>query len=193
VDGARFVEVDVRGREIASGRDLILGGYPDGTDYVPGNNITLTIDKDIQIAAYDSFKKNGRIGSVVALDPHSGEILALLNAPSFNPNNFSTGIPADIWSQLINDPFKPLRNKVVQDFFPPGSTFKAIVALAALQEKAITPSSTFFCPGYLSFGKRKYNCWQRHGHGAVNVIQALERSCDVFFYHLGINLIKNII
>ncbi len=192
-DGARFVEVDARGREIASGRDLILGGYPEGTDYVPGHNVTLTIDKDIQIAAYESFQRNKRIGSIVALDPHSGEILALVNAPSYNPNSFATGIPTDVWAQLVNDPFKPLRNKAVQDHFPPASTFKAIVAIAALQEKAITVNSTFTCPGYLMFGKRKYNCWQKHGHGAINVMTALEKSCDVFFYHLGINLGMDVI
>lgn len=188
IDGARFVEVDARGREIASGKDLIIGGYPEGADYVPGHSITLTIDKDIQQAAYDSFIRNKRTGSIVVLDPNTGEVLSMVNTPSYDPNHFSTGIPAEIWSQLVNDPFKPLRNKAVQDHYPPGSTFKTIVAIAALEEKLITTKSTFSCPGYLNFGRRKYNCWRKHGHGSVNVFQALERSCDVFFYHLGIDL-----
>ncbi|MBK9293298.1 MAG: penicillin-binding protein 2 [Oligoflexia bacterium] len=188
VDGARFVEVDARGREIASGKDLILGGYPEGADYVPGHNITLTIDKDIQQAAYDSFIKNKHTGSVVVLDPNTGEILSMVNTPSYDPNYFSTGISPEIWSQLVNDPFKPLRNKAVQDHYAPGSTFKTIVAIAALEEKLITTKTTFSCPGYMNFGRRKYNCWRKHGHGPVNVYQALERSCDVFFYHLGIDL-----
>jgi penicillin-binding protein 2 len=188
VDGARFVEVDARGREVLAGKDLVIGGFPTGSDYIPGHKMTLTIDRDLQQVAYDSFKKNDRIGSIVALDPRSGEILALVNAPSFDPNNFSTGIPPDIWAQLVNDPYKPLRNKVVQDYFPPGSTFKAIVAIAALQEKIITPQTTFFCPGFLKFGKRPYHCHLERGHGSVNIYQALERSCDVYFYHLGILL-----
>src|SRR6185369_5103207 len=114
---------------------------------------------------------NKRIGSIVTLDPRSGEVLAMINSPSFDPNHFSTGIPPEIWAQLVNDPFKPLRNKVIQDHFPPGSTFKAIVAIAGLQEKIITPSSTFFCPGFLKFGKRPYHCWKQHGHGSVNVLR----------------------
>jgi penicillin-binding protein 2 len=188
IDGARFVEVDARGREITGSRTLISSGFPEETDYVPGRNITLTIDKDLQQAAYDSFVRNKRMGSIVALDPRTGEILAMINSPSFDPNHFSTGIPPEIWAQLVNDPFKPLRNKAIQDHFPPGSTFKAVVALAALQEKIVTPNSTFFCPGFLKFGKRPYHCWQQRGHGYVNVYQAMERSCDVFFYQLGISL-----
>jgi penicillin-binding protein 2 len=188
VDGARFVEVDARGREVAAGKDLVIGGFPAGSDYIPGRKMTLTIDRDLQQAAYEAFKKDKQIGSIVALDPRSGDILALVNAPSFDPNHFSTGIPPEIWAQLVNDPYKPLRNKVIQDYFPPGSTFKAVVAIAALQEKIITPQSTFFCPGFLKFGKRPYHCHLKNGHGSVNVYQALERSCDVFFYHLGIVL-----
>ncbi len=188
IDGAQFVEVDARGRGVQAGRDLITGGFPDEVDSVPGRNITLTIDKDLQQVAYESMLKNKRIGSVVALNPANGEILAMVNAPSFDPNHFSTGIPTDIWAELVNDPFKPLRNKVIQDHFSPGSTFKAIVAIAALSEKIITPSSTYFCPGFLKYGRRPYHCWMKHGHGAVNIYQALERSCDVFFYHLGLEL-----
>lgn len=187
-DGARFVEVDARGREIASGKDLILGGYPDGTDYSAGHNMTLTIDRDIQKTAFESFQKAKQIGSAIVLDPNDGEVLAMLNMPSFDPNHFSTGIPADVWAQLVNDPNKPMRNKVVQDWYSPGSTFKAIVALAALEEKAITPQTTFFCPGYLAFGKRRYSCWNHKGHGYVNVVQAIEESCDVFFYQVGLKV-----
>ncbi|MDZ4677131.1 MAG: penicillin-binding protein 2 [Oligoflexia bacterium] len=188
VDGERFVSVDAREREVAVGRDLILTGYPESTDSIPGRNLVLTIDKDLQATAYESMKRNKQIGSVVAIDPNTGEILSLLNAPSFDPNHFSTGIPPDIWAQLVNDPFKPLRNKVIQDHFPPGSTFKAIVALAALQEKVITINSSYHCGGFMKFGRRDYHCWKKHGHGRVNVFQALESSCDVFFYHVGLQL-----
>lgn len=107
IDGARSVVVDARGREIAAlGRDQILGNYPEMTDYVPGHNITLTIDKDLQKVAFDAMKANKRIGSVVAMNPQTGEILTVLNAPSFDPNSFSTGISPDVWAELVNDPFK---------------------------------------------------------------------------------------
>jgi penicillin-binding protein 2 len=181
--------VDARGREIAAlGKDQILGSYPETTDYVPGRNMTLTIDKDLQKIAYDSMMANKRIGSVVAMNPQSGEILTMMNSPSFDPNNFSTGISPDTWAGLVNDPFKPMRNKVIQDYFPPGSTFKAVVAIAAIEEKIINPYTTFFCPGFLKFGKRPFHCWKPSGHGSVNVYGALEKSCDVFFYHLGLML-----
>jgi len=188
LDGSRATIVDARGREIASAKDNILGNYQESTDYLPGKNMTLTIDKEIQKAAWDSFQANKRIGSIVALDPNNGEILAMINAPSFDPNNFSTGIPPEVWAELVNDPFKPLRNKAIQDHFPPGSTFKAIVALAGLEEKVITPNTTFFCPGYLKYGKRIWHCHIARGHGYMDVRHALEQSCDVFFYNVGMRL-----
>ncbi|MCC6277184.1 MAG: penicillin-binding protein 2 [Oligoflexia bacterium] len=187
VDGAKFVSVDAREREIQVGRDL-LGGYPDAADYVPGKNITLTIDKDLQRDGYESMKRNNLMGSVVALDPNSGEILTMLNLPSFNPNHFSTGIPPEIWTKLVNDPFKPLRNKAIQDHYPPASTFKTVVGLAALQEGVINLNTSYNCTGLLRFGRRDYHCWVKHGHGRVNFFEALERSCDVFFYQVALNL-----
>ncbi|MGE3974812.1 MAG: penicillin-binding transpeptidase domain-containing protein, partial [Bdellovibrionales bacterium] len=101
---------------------------------------------------------------------------------------FSKGITAKLWSDLASDPFQILRNKVIQTHTPPGSTSKAVVALAALQEKLITPRTTFFCRGALKFGRRNYHCHIKYGHGDVNVYQALEQSCDVFFYRIGIAL-----
>jgi len=186
-DGSRATVVDARGREIPS-KEQILGSYQGTSDYIPGKNMTLTIDKDVQTAAYQSMVANKRIGSVVALDPRSGEIYAMVNTPSFDPNSFSSRIPPDVWANLVNDPFKPLRNKAIQDHFPPGSTFKAFVALAALQEKVITPATTFFCAGFLKYGKRPWHCYQKQGHGYMNVYTGLEESCDVYFYNLGIRL-----
>ena len=143
IDGSSATVVDARGREIPITKDNILGSYQESTDYIPGKNITLTIDKELQKAAWDSFEANKRIGSIVALDPTTGEVLAMINAPSFDPNNFSTGIPPEVWAELVNDPFKPLRNKAIQDHFPPGSTFKAIVALAALEESHYSQHDIF--------------------------------------------------
>jgi penicillin-binding protein 2 len=187
-DGLSFVQVDAHGREANVGTPSLLNTLAQEQEAIPGSTYQLTIDKDVQLAAYEALNKTGRIGGAVAMNPNTGEVLAWVNAPSFDPNEFSTGISPKIWSQLINDPFKPLRNKVIQDHVAPGSTFKAIVALAALQEKEITTSTTHFCTGRLQFGRRPYHCHLKEGHGAVNVTQALEQSCDVFFYKVGISL-----
>ena len=187
-DGVSVVQVDARGREAAQAEGpSFLGVLGQTQEAVPGNSLILTVDKDIQEVAAKSFAGEGRIGAVVAMTPQ-GEVLAWVNAPSYDPNSFSTGLTGDIWSQLVNDPFKPLRNKVIQDHTPPGSTFKAIVALAALEEKVITEKTTHYCPGHLSFGKRVYHCHLERGHGEVNVFQALEQSCDVFFFKVGMAL-----
>lgn len=187
-DGMRFVQVDAHGREINTRTPAFLSALDQTQESEPGRSLLLTIDKDLQEAAYKAFNLNGKIGGVVALDPKSGEVLAWANGPSFDPNEFSTGISPQIWAKLVNDPFKPLRNKVIQDHTPPGSTFKAIVALAGLEEKVINTQSTYFCPGFLKFGRRPYHCHIRQGHGSVSVLHALEQSCDVFFYRLGIEM-----
>jgi penicillin-binding protein 2 len=187
-DGQSFVQVDAHGREINENTSTIFKDIVQTQDSMPGYNLKLTIDKDIQDAAYLAFNKTNHIGGLVALNPINGEILAWANAPSFDPTEFSTGISPKIWQSLVNDPFKPLRNKVIQDHTAPGSTFKAIVALAALEEKVITINSTHSCPGFLKFGKRIYHCHLRQGHGTVNVVHALEQSCDVFFYKVGMAL-----
>jgi penicillin-binding protein 2 len=189
ISGQDFIQVDARGREITSlSVPEFIGDISLSKDPVPGHTLMLTLDKDIQQAAYDAFIGKGKIGGLVALNPRNGEILAWVNGPSFDPTEFSKGISAKTWNDLVNDPFKPLRNKVIQDHFPPGSTFKAIVALAALQEGVINQNSTHFCPGFYKFGKRVYHCWSRAGHGSVNVTHALEQSCDVFFYKMGLAL-----
>ncbi|MGE0762026.1 MAG: penicillin-binding protein 2 [Bdellovibrionales bacterium] len=188
-DGLWFVEVDARGREAASDNPLHLGLKP--RDAVPGENLVLTIDKDVQEAAYKAMfrddKYGDRIGGIVAMKSN-GEILAWVNTPSFDPNEFTTGISQAVWDKLNNDPFKPLRNKVIQDHFSPGSTFKPIVAVAALQEKIITPTSLVFSPASLKFGRRLYHDHSKTGYGHITVLDALERSSNVFFYKMGISL-----
>lgn len=189
-DGIWFVEVDARGREAKTENPSYFGFSPQ--EPVPGNNIVLTIDKDIQIAAYQAMMqrqdaKGPRIGSLVAMKSN-GEILAWLSSPSFNPNEFSTGIDPAQWSKLVNDPHRPLRNKVIQDHYSPGSTLKPIVALAALQEKIIRGDTLVFSPGQLKFGNRFYHDHTKHGHGNVTVLDAIERSTNVFFYKMGISL-----
>lgn len=188
-DGISFVEVDARGREAQTETPSFLGLR--SQDKVPGNNLVLTIDRDIQEAAFKAMKREDhigpRIGGLVAMKSN-GEILAWVNQPSYNPNEFSTGISSELWSKLINDPFKPLRNKVIQDHYSPGSTFKPIVALAALQENVIAADTEIYSPGAIRFGRRTYHDYTRAGHGNVTVIDAIERSSNIFFYKMGIAL-----
>ena len=128
-----------------------------------------------------------RIGAVVAMKSN-GEILAWLNAPSFDPNDFATEVTTKIWNKINNDPYKPLRNKVIQDHFWPGSTFKPLVALAALQDKAITDKTLVNAPGKLWFGNRWFHNHNKNGEGLITVYDAIERSSNVFFYNMGIKL-----
>lgn len=187
-DGQFLVQVNAHGREIPNLQENLFSGITQKQDPIPGNSLQLTIDADLQVATHKAFNETQRIGAVVALDPTSGEILAWINSPSYNSNDFSTGLTKKLWNKLINDPFKPLINKVIQDHSPPGSTFKAIVALAALQEKVITKRTKYYCSGVMPLGRRRYHCNARWGHGNITVLEALERSCNVFFYKLGIEL-----
>jgi penicillin-binding protein 2 len=185
-DGISVMQVDVRGRE-ALGSSNLLGEMAGVTPAAPGNNVILTIDKDIQQAAYDSFIGKGHIGGAVAMKSN-GEILAWVSGPSYDPNEFSAGISTQLWSKLINDPDKPLRNKVIQDHNSPGSTFKPLMAVASLAESVITPTTLITCPGSFKYGARLYHDHLKGGHGNIYVTQALERSSNVFFYKMGIAL-----
>lgn len=186
-DGVRFIQVDAHGRETITEIPNIYGEKIQDLDPTHGNNAVLTLDRDIQLAAYNSFELNKRIGSLVAMKPN-GEILAWINTPSFNPNYFATEIPAKIWSELITNPFRPLRNKAIQDHFSPGSTFKPFVAMAALQDGAITENTHIFAPGRFRFGNRWYHNHNKNGEGNITVKEAIERSSNVFFYQMGIKL-----
>jgi penicillin-binding protein 2 len=189
-DGLQLLEVDAHGRSSRGSKDEFMGVK--SVKAVPGNNILLTIDKDIQIAAHKAMleqkdRLGPRIGGVVALTAE-GEILAWVVAPSFNPNKFARGIAADIWKELVDHPFKPLRNKIAQDHFSPGSTFKPFVALSALQEGIITERTIVSAPGQMSYGNRIYHDSLKQGHGEINVTRAIESSSNVFFYKMGISL-----
>lgn len=186
-DGISFIQVDAHGRETITQTPNIYGEQIRDLSPIHGNNAVLTIDRDIQEAAYASMKNLNRIGAVVAMRTN-GEVLAWLSAPSFDPNEFAMGVSSATWSRLINDPFKPLRNKVIQDHNAPGSTYKPFIALAALQEKIITPSTIVSAPGVFWFGRRPYHDHQKGGHGNINVYEAIERSSNVFFYKMGIAL-----
>jgi penicillin-binding protein 2 len=115
-------------------------------------------------------------------------VLALVSSPAYNPNSFAGGIDNKTWASLTRDEWKPLRNRAVSGQYPPGSTYKAIVAIAGLAEKKLDPTATVFCPGHYRLGRRVYRCWKRGGHGDVDLDLALLGSCDVYFYQLGVEL-----
>lgn len=188
-DGMSYVEVDARGREAPSENPIYFGFQPQPA--IPGHNLVLTIDKDMQEAVAKAMDRHDsigpRMGGAVLLKSN-GEILAWVDTPSFDPNEFATGISPQIWSALINDPFRPLRNKLIQDPVSPGSTFKPFVALAALQEKVIGPNTMVYAPGQLKFGRRVYHDHEVQGYGSINVQTAIQHSSNVFFYKMGIAL-----
>lgn len=186
-DGISVAQLDAHGRQAYGDPMGLLGSMGGISPATPGNNVILTIDKDIQEAAWKAFVEGNRIGGAIAMKAN-GEILAWVSAPSFDPNEFSTGISPDLWRRLVNDPDKPLRNKPIQDHNSPGSTFKPLVAMAALAENVITPNTIVSCPGVLRFAGRPYHDHLRGGHGNLNVTQAVERSSNVFFYKMGIAL-----
>jgi penicillin-binding protein 2 len=130
----------------------------------------------------------GQSGSVIALDPETGEVLAYVSLPGYDPNAFSAGINPQEWAALMRDPEKPLINRVIQGVYPPGSTFKIISALAALQEGIITPASRFHCPGHLAVYGTLFRCHKEGGHGTIDLREAIALSCNVYFYNLGIRL-----
>lgn len=152
-------------------------------DPVPGSNIYLTIDLDLQSLAEKSLGE--KAGSVVAMDPRSGEILALASHPGFDPNLFSRGISPKHWRGLISNPLHPLNNKALQGTYPPGSVYKIITAIAGLEEKKILPETIVFCNGFYPFGDRPFRCWKKGGHGSMDLYEALEQSCDCYFYRIG--------
>ncbi len=172
--GAELVEVNVYGREIKN-----LGRI----DPASGYNMILTIDADLQKAAWEAIQ--GKAGSVVVLDPRDGAVLAMVSSPSFDPNLFNEGISSELWSQLQSNPFAPLSNKAISGQYPPGSTYKLIVAAAALEEGIITPDTKIFCNGFYTLGNRTYRCWKKGGHGHVDLHKAIVGSCDVYFYTVG--------
>lgn len=182
--GGRNVIVDVAGREVAEIDEIAP---------VPGGRVVLNIDVDLQRAAEAAFdpaseEEPVKMGALVALDPRNGEVLALVARPTFDPNDFAGGIDQTTWNDLTTDEWEPLQNRAIAGQYAPGSTFKAIMAVAGLTEGEITPEDEVFCPGYYRLGRRTYRCWRRSGHGAVDLEQALMFSCDVYFYQLGVKL-----
>src|SRR3984885_9782938 len=172
-NGARRELVNSHGREVG-----LLGE----TDAVPGKQLKLTLDIDLQIAAEQALE--GKNGAIVAMDPHTGEILAMASGPTFDPNDFAVHVSRDEWNKLVTDPDKPLLNKAIQAQLAPGSTFKIIMSVAGWQE-GIAQTLHVNCTGGAEFYGRRFGCWVKGGHGPVTLEKAIYQSCDVFFYTLA--------
>ena len=183
-DGGRNVVVDVRGRVV----DVL-----DEEDPVTGGSVTLTLDLDLQRIAEEAFQADvkgepAKMGALIAMDVNTGDVLALVSKPSYDPNVFAGGVSAVGWKELTTGEWKPLQNRAIAGQYPPGSTYKAIVAAAALQERVITPGGLVYCPGHFTLGRRTYGCWKKEGHGSMSLRDALVQSCDVYFYQAGLKL-----
>jgi penicillin-binding protein 2 len=176
-NGGRQYEVNALGRKVK-----VLGNVEPN----PGNNLFLTLDFELQKAAEEAMA--GKVGALVAMNPQNGDILALTSKPDFDPNLFARGITPENWKRISQDPDRPLQNRAIQGQYPPGSVFKIVTAIAALEEKVIAPDTTFQCSGALSFGNREYHCWKKEGHGRINLWQAIVESCDVYFYQVGLQV-----
>ncbi|HEY6302239.1 MAG TPA: penicillin-binding protein 2 [Terriglobales bacterium] len=172
-NGSRRTIVNSHGREVSR---------LDETPAEPGKQLKLTLDLDLQIAAEEAIE--GKNGAIVAMDPHTGEILAMVSRPTFDPNDFAVKISRDEWNKLVNDPDKPLLNKAIQAQLAPGSTFKVIMATAGWQE-GVAQSLHVNCNGGATFYGRRFGCWVKGGHGEVDLPRAIYQSCDVFFYTLA--------
>ncbi len=154
---------------------------------ITGTNLKTTINDAAQKAMYDALMQH-RAGCGVALDIDTGDILAMVSTPSFDPNMFGTDDGEEYIDSLRNDYMKPFMNKAIEGLYPPGSTFKIVVALAALESGAITANEKIFCPGYWDYGDRRYHCWEQEGHGWVTLADALKHSCDIYFYQLALRI-----
>ena len=174
VDGERRVIVDSHGREIAEEKRV---------EARPGENVFLTLDLELQKIAERYFAD--KVGSAVALDPRTGEILALVSSPSYDPNWFTRRVSAQEWAGLLADPHKPLQNRTIQNAFSPGSVFKIFLAYGALAKGLVDPEQRIFCPGHATFYGRTFHCHVKQGHGWVNLRDAIKVSCDVYFFNLG--------
>ncbi len=175
-DGARRVVVNSVGREIRTLEEI---------PPKEGKRIQLTIDYDLQKAAEDGFRAGGFNGAALIMDPKTGEVLTQVSLPAYDPNDFASGIDRAKWAALNTDKLRPLQNRTIQGRYSPGSTFKIVVATAALEEGIITPDFTVNCTGGATFYGRYYKCWNKSGHHVVDLRHAIEQSCNVYFYTIG--------
>jgi len=173
--GARRIEVNAAGRVM---REL------DRDPGVPGADVQLTVESKLQNFA-EARLALGLSAAAVVMDVRTGDLLTVANAPSFDPNKFVRGISVSDYGELTENKYRPLANKAVQGAYPPGSTFKMLVSLAALEDGLLSSDETVYCGGYTVLGNRRFHCWKRGGHGRMNLDQSLQQSCDVFYYEMA--------
>jgi penicillin-binding protein 2 len=180
-DGAEFWEYDADGRRLSE-------YVPARTQPVPGDNIYLTLDFELQRRAEQYFIENEMVGSAVALDPRNGEVLAMVSSPAYNPNVYSRRFAPDVYKTITSNPFKIELNRAIQGLYSPGSVFKVVMSIAGLSDGVVGPNTEFSCGGSAVFFGRRFRCWRRQGHGQVDVEQAMKVSCDIYFYNTGARL-----
>jgi penicillin-binding protein 2 len=182
-EGVRYDEVDARNRIVRQASAQV------GLNPEPAPPLYTNIDLDLQKFVAGIFGDSLQ-GGVIVMDPRNGGVLALYSAPTFDPNRFTGGIPADYWHQLVTDPRRPLVNKVVQGIYPPGSTFKLVTTVVGLESGLVSLDSYMPepCRGGFQYGSRYFRCWDKNGHGSITLAQAIEVSCDTYFYQLGLKI-----
>jgi len=185
----RLREKDLRGEKGKSSTEVNARGFEQrelkSLDPLPGNDLQLTIDAELQLVAEQFMSIGEKAGAVVALEVKTGRVLAAASSPSIHLEDFIGGISQSNWDALLNNSKHPLINKSIQAAYPPGSTYKIVTALAGLAEGVIDENTTIYCPGHYYFGRRIYRCWKHSGHGEVHLRKAITQSCDVFFYQVG--------
>jgi len=183
--GFQHVVTNARGRQIASEPGPVTGALPDDRKPDPGDNLVLTIDIELQRRAAELMAD--KRGAIVAMDPTNGEVLALVSAPAFDPNLFARGMSSDEFRTLTGDPDRPLFNRAVLGTYPPGSTIKPIIALAALESGATNLTRKSMCRGFYTLpnNPHRYRDWKPEGHGEIDLHSAIEQSCDVYFYEFS--------
>lgn len=176
--GERIVVVDSRGR--------LMGEDVQRADAEPGESVTLTIDLRLQQLAESLLAD--KAGAIVALDPRDGAVRAMVSSPSFDPNRFADRLSQEDWDRIVDAPGKPLQNRAIQNTYPPGSVFKIVMAVAGLAEGLLDPEERVYCSGATRLYDRRWRCWQRRGHGFVDLRGALQHSCDTYFYRQGVKI-----
>jgi len=181
-DGRDFIVVDVKGRRVNQEEWDLL---PRASRIEPqaGQSLQLSLDLSLQEETVKNF--GDKVGAAVALDPNTGQVLSYVSRPALDPNIFTRVISNADFQKMMNQENNPFLDRVAGEHYPPGSTFKLVMATAALETGAIDLKTTFTCPGYFRLGNRVWRCWDHGGHGTLNVVQAIERSCDVFFYNVA--------
>ena len=186
--GYNNVVTNALGREVPADSRDVVDALPNNESPAPGNDVYLSLDLDLQLAATEALQ--GQRGSVVAIDPNTGEILALVSAPSFDPNKFAVGMTTSEYSDLQNDVAQPLFNRAIRGAYPPGSTIKPMLSIAALDVGATNLTHTTMCIGYFSLPNHthRYRDWKPEGHGEMDLLGAISQSCDVYFYEVSLEL-----